>query len=224
MDGKGRSSPKMQVTKRIVVPPEAQKCVEVVTKHESKILVYPDSKLFTNQMSLVAAGVANVRRDEPLKALVTNFGSTPIELYVRHPISKAATHTMNLLESHISQREMLGLIPYELMDGKFRKPRIYPENIDTINKHLGDQRERHMSADETPTKAKDIKIDVPQEKETSLRNMTWKHERIWLDQLGEIKETELWIDLKPDVKHFKSPPYRTGTKTRELEKSEINKQ
>ena len=32
------------------------------------------------------------------------------------------------------------------------------------------------------------------------------------------------IDLKPDAKPFKSPPYRAGHKTRELESTEITKQ
>ena len=32
------------------------------------------------------------------------------------------------------------------------------------------------------------------------------------------------IDLKSDAKPFKSPPYRAGPKTRELERAEITKQ
>lgn len=50
MDIKGRPSPKIQVTKRIVVKPDAKKLVEVTIKHSGLILVDPDPKLFTNQM------------------------------------------------------------------------------------------------------------------------------------------------------------------------------
>lgn len=74
-----------------------------------------------------------------------------------------------------------------------------------------------MSAEEKPTIAEDIKIDVPREKEASVRNIPQKQERIWSDQLGEINATELRIYIKPDVKPLKSPPFRAGPKTRELE-------
>lgn len=79
INGKNLPSLKIQVTKRIVIPHDSQTCVEVISKHDGLILVNPDSKLLTNQMSLMAAGVANVRREEPVKVLVANFRSTPIK-------------------------------------------------------------------------------------------------------------------------------------------------
>ena len=54
--------------------------------------------------------------------------------------------------------------------------------------------------------------------------MLRKHEKIWSGQLGDINVTQMHIDLKPDAKPFKSPPYRAGPETRELERAEITKQ
>lgn len=129
----------------------------------------------------------------------------------------------NLVESHISHGELLRLIPDETMVGQFRKRQISPKNIDTIHKHLVDQNESHISADEKPTTPKDKKIDVPPNKAAVVRDMPWKHERIWFGQLGQIKATAFRIDSKFDVNPFKSPPYRAVPKTREHEQPEINK-
>ena len=54
--------------------------------------------------------------------------------------------------------------------------------------------------------------------------MLRKHVKIWSGQLGDINVTQMRIDLIQDAKPFTSPPCRSGTKTRELERAEINKQ
>ena len=54
--------------------------------------------------------------------------------------------------------------------------------------------------------------------------MLRQHEKRWSGQLGDINVTQMRIDLKPDAKPFKSPPYRAGPKTRDMERAEINKQ
>lgn len=119
---------------------------------------------------------------------------------------------------------MIGLITDMHSNGKFRKRNIDPENIDAVNQHLDDQSESHIYADEKLTIADDIKVDVPPDKDQAVRDMLRKHERIWSDQLREIKATELRIDVRPSTGQFKSPTYRAGPKTQELEQPEINKQ
>lgn len=76
-------------------------------------------------------------------------------------------------------------------------------NIETINKHLDHRRESYMAEDERPTAAHDIKIYVLPDKEGAVRNMHRKHEKMWSDQTGEIKATELRIDLNYDAQQFK---------------------
>lgn len=80
MDCKGRPSPKMKVRKRILNPIESHTRVEVTTKRDGLILIDPNPKLFTNEMGLVAVGVANVAQDKLFKVLVANFGATQVEL------------------------------------------------------------------------------------------------------------------------------------------------
>lgn len=224
MTGKGRPSPRIHVTKRILIQPDTKTWVEVLTKHNGLILADPDPKLFTNQMCLVAAGVANIASDKSFKVFVTILWSTPIEPCWRQDIAKTSPHPANLVESHIFHAEILGLIPDEHQDGKFRKPHIDSNNIENISKQLADQRESHMAEDEKPKTADDTTVDVPRDKEEAVHNMLRKHEMIYYGQLGEIKATELQIDLKQDAKTFKPPPYRAAQKKRELGKSEIEKQ
>lgn len=119
---------------------------------------------------------------------------------------------------------MVGLIPDEPLDGKFRKRNIDPKNIDTINRHLAQQREIHMSADEKQTTAEDLKINVPPYNEEVVCNMLQKHEPISSGQLFEINATELLIDLKQEANPPKSPPYQAVPKTRELARSIGDKQ
>lgn len=49
-------------------------------KLDSLILFEQNPKLFNNEMYLVADGVDNVADDKPFQILVSNFGSTQIEL------------------------------------------------------------------------------------------------------------------------------------------------
>lgn len=221
---KNRSSPKIKVTKSVVLKSDQQTRVEVVSKRDGLMLVDSYPNLFSKQMCLVASGIANVSADQPLRLLVANFGSTSIELRPRKAITKASDHPTNLVESHISHGELLDLFSEDTNDGKFRKRHIDHKIIDTINRHLDDQRESHMAEDETPTTADDIKLGFPEDKENAMRTMLRKHKTMWSGQLSEIKETELRIELNTHAKPFKSPQYRAGPKTRELEQSEINKQ
>lgn len=167
----------------------------------------------------MAAVVANVTCNTPFRILVANFGSTLVQLRHKQAIAKAAPPPSNVAEAHISHSEMFELIP----DGKFRKHHIYPENIDTINKHLVDQREIDMAEDEKKTTADKIKHDVLPDNEQAVRDMIRKHVQVLSGQLSQIKETKLRINSKSNAKPFKCPPYRADPKTRELEQSESNK-
>lgn len=188
MDETG-GSPKIQVTKLIVLQPYTQTLVEVTSKRDGLMLVDPDPKLFTNQMCLVSAGVANVSSEKPFQVLFANFGRTPIGLCPLQAIVKAAAHPANLVKSHINHGEMLGLILGETPSGKFRKHHIAHKNIDPINRPLVHQRESDMAEDEKPTTDNDIKVDVPPDEEDAVRNMLRKNENIWSGQLEEIKAT-----------------------------------
>lgn len=118
---------------------------------------------------------------------------------------------------------MSGLIPYDV-DTKFWKRHDDAKYIDKNNKQLADQRTLHMGKDEKPVTADDISADVSLEKEDAVRAMLRKYEPFCSGQLGEINSTKMYIDLVPDVKPLKSARYRTGLKTRKLERSKSFKQ
>ena len=64
-----------------------------------------------------------------------------------------------------------------------------------------------MSSDETPMTGKDIELDVEKKYHEIIRSMIKKHESIWSGKLGEIYAAEHAIDLIPEARPFKSPPY-----------------
>ena len=221
-----RCSPRIRVTKRVKLQPDTQTWVEVVTKRQGLILVEPVERLYNDRTCLTAAGVADVRSNEPFKLLVANFGPKAVDLKPNQVVAMAETHPENLVESHISHAEMLGLIPDDPIPGtsKYRKFNFNTSDENLINRQLADEREKHMGADEKPMTADDIELDIPVEKEKDVRDMLRKHEKIWNGELGAINVTDMRIDLVPDAKPFKSAPYRAGPKTRELEQAEVDKQ
>lgn len=87
----------MKVPKCIVLQPDAQTCFKVVNKHDGLILVYPDPKLSTNQMCVVAAGLANLRSEKPFKVVGSKFGSTLVTLCPQRAIASAAAHHVNVV-------------------------------------------------------------------------------------------------------------------------------
>lgn len=101
----------------------------------------------------------------------SNFSSTPIPLRRLQGIAKAAARLSNPVESHITHGYVLGLIPDEPSKGYCSKRNTDPQNIDTINQHLVDQHELHISVDEKPKTADEIKIHVLKAKEQAVREM-----------------------------------------------------
>lgn len=63
-----------------------------------------------------------------------------------------------------------------------------------------------MDEDEKPVTAKDITIDVPNDKEDEFRALLKKHKRAWSRKMGEINVTRMRIDLVPDAKTFNYSP------------------
>lgn len=72
-------------------------------------------------------------------------------------------------------------------------------------------------------RADDISLGADKSYHNALRTILKKHERMWYKELGEFSIKEHRIDLTTNARPFKSPPYRAGPKTRELEQFEFQK-
>ena len=231
---KGRLSPKVYVCKQTVIQPPKQTWVEVETARQGLILEEPIQKLYDNHMCLSGAGIANVTEGRTFRILVANFGEHPKTLLENQHIANASLHPTSIVESTISHAQFLGLVPdappYQTEQNGPTKPSMFRKREQSakdpalINKHLADLRESHMEKDETPVTAEDVPLDVDEKYHPAIRGMLKKHEDMWLGKLGNINVTEHAIDLIPGARSFKSPPYRAGPKTRELEQFEITKQ
>ena len=105
-------------------------------------------------MCLAGAGVAEVESNKPFPILVANFGKHPKLLLHKKHVATAKPHPTTLVESNISHAEILGLISDEEANvnrkNLFRKRDFNAKDISLINKHLADDREKHMGDDEKP--------------------------------------------------------------------------
>ena len=181
----------------------------------------PVNRLYQNHVPLAGAGIADVQPDVPFKILVANFGESPHNVVPNQHIATAEEHPTSLIESHISQGEMFGLVPDAPSndDVKFRQWVFNPRDTDAINRHISDERQKHLEDEEKPITTDDIDLDVSEDFEEDVRNILPKHARLWTRKLGQINAADMRIDLVADAKPFKSPPYRAGSKTLQLEQN-----
>lgn len=81
---------------------------------------------------------------------------------------------------HFGEEELQGLRkPYT----QFSKTYADISDIDKINKHITDQREKHMEKDEKPITVKYISLHVPIHKEDDIENMFRRHEHILVSSM-----------------------------------------
>lgn len=81
-----------------------------------------------------------------------------------------------------------------------------------------------MGKDKKSVTTEVIVIDVPRDTPAEVRAMFMTYKQAWSGKVGEINVTEMRIGLIPYAKTFKSPPFRAGPKTLDIERAEINKQ
>ena len=212
--------------------PQTQTWVRVVTNKHGLIMVDTIAKLFNNHICMIGNGIAQVTPGEPFKILVANFSNHTVTLLKNQKVATAEAHPTSIMETEATLADMLGMTKEEpssqedvQTNNTYRKRKMNARDTELINKHLADLRESHMEKDDQPITAKDIPLDdVNQEYHEEIREMLKEHERMWLGELGEINVTEHSIDLIPNARPFKSPPFRAGPKTRELEQFEVTKQ
>ena len=91
----------------------------------------------------------------------------------------ADEHPRIHIKSHISDAEILGLVPDALSndDGKIRKWVFNLRDTDVINRHLSNDRQKRLEDDEKPITADYIELDVAEDVEECVRKMLPKHAR-----------------------------------------------
>lgn len=180
MCNKGQTPTRILVTKQILIPSNSHRSFEVLTKLDVFIMVYLDSKLFTNQNWILTEVIAKFRSDERFKVFVASSGSAQIELWPQKAINKDAAHAVNLVDWQISHGESLSLIPDEPSDGRLCKQHMHHKNINTNRNYWeANQRERNISAYLRPKTDEDITINISPYQEATVREIIWKHEGLW---------------------------------------------
>ena len=107
-------------------------------------------------------------------------------------------------------------------DNSYKKRQIDEKSLDTINQYLSKLQESKEETTDKKMRVEHIPLEeVSEEYHQQIREMLKKHEAMWLGGLGEITVTEHAIDLVPDARPFKSPPYRASPQGRKLEGEEL---
>ena len=88
----------------------------------------------------------------------------------------------------------------------FRKWVFIPRDTGVINRHLSDDRQKHLEYDKKPITADAIELDVAEDVEEDVRKILPKHARLWTGKIGQINMAEMGINFVPDAKLLKSPP------------------
>lgn len=94
---------------------------------------------------------------EELSILVSNFSSKPIDLMEGQAVAKAVEHHVALMESTITDGEMLGVVEKKTVYNKQNKSTC---DIDVINKHLYDAREESVSKADGTIDEDNVKLGV----------------------------------------------------------------
>lgn len=92
-------------------------------------------------MYCTATVIAKVQSEKPFRVVAAIFENHPFDVLLQQVVANSQHE--NLVDSHISHAEMLGLIRDE-RDTKFFKHRVDFRDMNTINKCLNNQREQHM--------------------------------------------------------------------------------
>ena len=220
---KGRSSDRVYSTQKVVLKPGQQNWITVKTPQSGLVSIEPHKRLYETSNCAACNGIAQVEPDQPFKIMVTNFGTTPVLIRKDQRVAVADPHPTAITESNITHAEVFGITEEDKQS--YRKRQLSARDTALINKHLSDLRESHMKEDEAPMTADDIDLSEVDEKyHDQIRSMLKKHETMWSGKLGEINVAEHSIELKDGAKPFKSAPYRSGPKNRELEEFELKKQ
>lgn len=171
---------------------------------------------------MAGAKAANIIANKPFTVSVASFGEKAVYIALMQQVQTAEPHPENYMESSIFLVELFVL--GDKTDQKFRKQSVNAHEVQTNKKQFGDPRKQDMEADEKPIKVDDIDLHIRGDRQDEVCHMLCKHEGTWSGKLGDMNVTTMRIDVVPDAKPFKYPPYTAGPKTRELERAKIGKQ
>jgi len=214
-------STRVRLLRATRLEPRSQTWVQVRCNYDGLVTIVTNPKLTASLQCPVASGVAMVEANKPFKILIANFDDKPAHLCVNQIIASYEVAPTFLEESGFSHAEILGIVP-EDRSRMFRKQNASARDVHVINKHLAEKRSQVTEAEDKPVTVDDIELEVSLEKETAVRDMLRRHEPMWTGALGEIRTSEMRIDLVDNARPFRSPPYRAGPKTRELEQAEVD--
>ena len=218
-------SQKVITVRDVTLPANSQCWVKVRTSQHGLVHIQPVQKLYSSKMCLTGNGIAQVQPGKEFGIFIANFGDTPVQLKTGHKVGTAQPHPKWIREAtSTTHGEILGIIN-ESKENSYKKRQIDAKDVTIINDYLAKLRESQQEKSEKIIRVEDISLeDVPKRHHEAIRSMLKNHEKIWLGELGEISVTEHSIDLKTGSRPFKSAPYRTAPKARELEETELKKQ
>ena len=111
-DGKkphGRESPKIRVATAIVLPPEAQIWISVVSKRHGVAVVQPHDELYLRETIIASNGVVQVEPERAFRILMANLSKKPKSLAKGQIVGTLLPHPTTIFNTPVTLGQVLNL-------------------------------------------------------------------------------------------------------------------
>ena len=215
-DGKqphGRESSKIRVAIAIVLPPEAQTWISVVSKRHGLAVVQPQDELYLREKIIASNAVVQVEPERTFRILMANLSKKPKSLAKGQIVGTFLPDPTAILNTPVTLGQVLKL-------NEVDKP-VEGEKNEALSET---DKEKPEKGEEKSKTIKDVDLEyVGLRYQKRVREMLRKYAHMWDGSLSEISTTEHRIDLTPEAKPVGSAPYRVGPKARKAESKEFER-
>lgn len=134
-------------------------------------------------------------------------------------MAKRVEHPVALIESKITDIEMIGVMETKIVYNKRNK---YTRHVNLTSKHLADAREAVVSKADKIIDSENVRLGVYKNYHKEIRKMLRNHNDLCSVLLGNVNIMQHRIDLILVAHPVNSAPYRVRPKTRKLEQFKVD--
>ena len=214
---------KIHVARTVHVPALSQAYIEVSSATSGMIHISPKDALFTKKRVRLANGIHEVEENEPFRLLISNFSPRPVRLQKNTVVGYATQERVMVVDvpEKFARRLCHDLalpvpeLPLEDQPAATEEGPAPPEPKppDPASETQPDWR--------TAVDLSHIEDEATRER---ILHMLEKHHSMWDGRLGEIKATDMRINLREGAQAQRQQAYRAGPTARETINSQVEDQ
>lgn len=191
------------------------------THRHGLVTIEPHESIYCKHKWLSAAGTHHVNPDRPFKMLLANFSNYSVKLHAKHVVASTKEHREFITESHFTHGVILDIMQ---SDAKYRKskkrPRCRQSQKESRWRKTSNTRKWKWGA----YYLRILGVTRPERVSSRHSHRPTQSRPYMVRETRTHKCYTHRIQLKARARKFKSTPYHAGTKARELEAFEINRQ